>query len=339
MNTSMKFNFEEHILYNTFLAISKIPPMNSQELLGKYKVNLIETNIGKALSKKDYQKIIFSEDVRNLRIKGLYYSVERYEYDQSIERINKFNIEIEKNLDICNNYINKLNYFHSKYSNNIDFLEESSLTASFLLFIKVINLLHTISDLLSKHNLSSLLLFRSLNEAILLAEYFLLADTDKKVEGDLKKWFRIERSPHIKEVIKKINLYGSKYVKSEISDITLLIRNIQFDALSKPIHNTYSDMLRFAVWEIKNNTLKFLKFNCDKTNYLRDVLIHVLLLQSNILTAFISFQYCFEIINKKLSEDDISSLNTIRKELEEINTKGKFKTEILSSLREANFNF
>jgi hypothetical protein len=272
-------------------------------------------------------------------LKSLYCLVDIYQYDQSSEQIKKFKLEIEKKLQICNDYIEKLNNFHSKYSKQIDFKEESPIAASLLLFIKAINLLFTISDLLSKYNLSSFLLNRSLSESIALAAYFLLANNDKEVEKNLQKWFRLEKSPHTEEVNKKLNNFNTKYDSYENLDVISFRRNIQSNYLSKPIHNTYNDMLRFAIWEINDKNLEFLEFKYDKTNNLRDVLIYVLYLQSNILDVFSGFQFCFEKINKLLSNEDINSINIIIKELAEIDNRGRFKIEILSYSKEANFNF
>jgi len=336
------YDNKKHKLFNDFLLISQISPRTADKWIRNGTIKTFETNKGKALNLKDYEELLRSDEIKDAYIEAIGYDTQLFNYDQQPEQKNKLQKEIDFELEKGKGYIDKLKEFHFLNRDKFDILrDESAECAAYLIFVKVLNVLYEIWEQLSNKSLMSDMLYRPFNEALWLAEYFLITSDAPEGKIDLRKWYREDITPRAKKLRKVIEEYNLKNlpldVPAELLEKMKGANTVLYGLQSGSIHTSYFDLKRFIIFGIKNDVPIHEGFQYMNTTNLRKTLESCLYLHSLILTAYLGFLSCFSVLSNILSEKDIDSLDKLRNELFADRKRIQLKFMVISQSKESRF--
>lgn len=309
-NKTEKINTNK--LRSDVLNVTKISDRQLENLLKKMKIITVASSIGEEISYNDYTKIIYYKDIKQLSKIAAFYGVQRYKKEISDGSHEKFEKECSILIESYQRIISELVNIHVKYIEKIDLLiEETPLTASYLLFAKSLNLLNMICLNLKQGYLNCLMLFRPLDEAVLLAEYFVLSKETESGKKDLLKWFRENKSPSVKIIRERFNKFSEQNLPSSFYQIFQGLLNQLHDKQSKSIHNTFADLRSlFEIDSVKGDVV-VKNFEYIGSNNFRSRLEMILFFLYKIHNVVQGMICCFEIVEKFFSPDDIKVINAI----------------------------
>ncbi|HEY5125407.1 MAG TPA: hypothetical protein VIK14_16875 [Ignavibacteria bacterium] len=311
-NTSsyITYDYENHMLYNDFAFLAKVKDDSIKSWIDNGILKVLQTNYGIAFTKQSIDLLLESEIYKNERNKA-YISL-------SSEIIKELNFKTTKYLSYCKDAVKKFETVHNNYRANFNILnDETPELAAYLMFAKIINLQYLIINSLQDKFLNSFILFRPLNEAIQLAEYFLITKNTEKGQNDLRKWFRKNESPRPESIRRANDKYSKNYLPSIISEFYNINKRILHYNQSKSIHNSINDINKLFIFDIENEELKVV-FEYEKSTNYNELYEHVVYLIYNIPTAILGFIHCFNILTNMIIQSDIFLINEI---INEITTK------------------
>lgn len=153
----------------------------------------------KYIYESDYKKLCYDDDVKNLSNKIVSDKLSMAFLNKSTNNKDAEFIYTQKIKEVLDKYksnIYILEKMHDKYRYRIDILnEETPLVAAYILLAKAISLLNMAFLCIENKYISSLVLLRSIDEVIDVAEYFIISKNDEVGKNNLKKWFRENESP------------------------------------------------------------------------------------------------------------------------------------------------
>lgn len=215
----------------------------------------------------------------------------------------RFYNNIQIVLDRAEKAVLLLERFHKKYEPEFDVFEDKcGKVAGFVVYARVVSLLHSILNLLRNAIPSeSLILFRPLWEAILLAKYFVFSDLSKKNSNIIRKWFENDEIVSARDVRKFLD--GENYLPMDLT------RKAQ-EAYSKPMHHTYKAIME-SYRAIKMSGMgeeKIARFGFDynRSRIMRDIVEIVSPFERLLLFALQGFKICFSYM---LNEEELKLLD------------------------------
>jgi hypothetical protein len=163
--------------------------------------------------------------------------------DEASGQNSAFDDRIKRNIEKYQDYLKTIEGIHSNYSKLVDLTrDETALAAAYALHAKVLNLLNMAFLTIEHHYWYASLLLRPIDEAIDLAEYFIIKEDTEVGKKDLKAWFRENKSPSHSTCRKAISefmgsLYGakSKAVHPTFNEIMMVLFKLKFNRVWEPI--------------------------------------------------------------------------------------------------------
>ena len=281
--------------------------LDQNTLYGLIKDNKIKihknTNLNNCISDSDLKILCYNEEVRNISKKYLLDNLLSLESD----KINKKDeILIQKIKELLEQYrkdIEVLEKIHNKYKDKVNILnDETALTAAYILFAKVINLLNMACLCLENFYLNAGILFRIIDETIDVAEYFIFPEVTEKRDLALKIWFREDFSPQNFICRKELSKDMSYIIQNNPKANEELMKTL-YDLKSRMIHPTRNVILESLVYSKEEEISLPNSFDYKRCSYARRVYGFVVHFKSSILTAFQGFFKCFH-EKMPLEEDD-----------------------------------
>ena len=251
------------------------------------------TNLNNCISDSDLKILCYNEEVRNISKTYLLNSLLSLESD----KINKKDeILIQKIKELLEQYrkdINVLEKIHNKYKNKVNILnDETALSAAYILFAKVINLLNMACLCLENYYLNAGSLLRIIDETIDVAEYFIISEDTEKGDLGLKKWFKEDDSPSNLTCREKLSKDMSSIIQNKPKANEGLMKTVYYQK-SKMIHPTRNVILESLIYSEKEGILLSNSFEYKRCSYARRVYKLVEFFKSSIWTAFQGFFICF----------------------------------------------
>lgn len=285
----------------------KVLPSDIQQWIKEGKIKAIQQNDnGHRITVEEYQKFgrSFPDELR-AKI-GEYMWKYQLEILPPIQKevSERFINNIQPVLDRAEVSVKILEDIHKKYEPYVNvFDEEKGSVAAFILYARAISLLYSIIYLLRGGvPAESLILFRPLWEAILLADYFLISEVNKENERQIRRWFKNEETPPAKEV---------RYYLSQKANMPLEVLKELNHSYSKPIHHTYKVIMEFYRQVSMSGFLgehnKRFGFDYHKSSVMRDVVLLVTSFEQLLLSALQVFFSCFYSL---FTDEEIMSINS-----------------------------
>ena len=262
------------------------------ELLSKKGIEIIYNDSGKECIKDfEFNKLCYYKETKQLSVNSILKRLCFLEEEAKSLKNNYYSNKIEELLKQYSEDITILEKLNDKYKNKIDILrEETALSAAYILYAKVINLLNMTCSCLSAHFFNAGSLLRIIDETIDVAEYFILSENEDKGIIDLKRWFRENISPKHKRCREAISKYKND-ILSQTDNEELMYELYQ--KKSKIIHPTRNAIIENSVLSYEGEGKKSIQLNYGKHNYAKKIYELTDFFKSSIWTAIQGVFICF----------------------------------------------
>ncbi len=326
----MVFNFKEHRLLREFLTSTRISEINLDKMLKELKIITFYTERGETISKEDYENLIKSENFQKYYKETLKYELERYNNDQNEKIKDYFEENIYSELEVIKKYLDDLENHHNTIIVNYDLInDETAENAACLLFIKTFSMFRTIIVCLEKRLLCANVYFRPLNEALNLAKFFLLTKNTEKGKEILFEWFRNNKTPYTKEIVSILKEFAEKHSDEKTA---LVYSSMNFElsqATSNVIHNSFIGIKEHLIFKFDQDNILLKTIEYEGTSNLREILNNVYYLDSLLLSVYLSYIMCFELLIPGVNKEILMDIVTKRKELQTISNESMKKMDEL----------
>lgn len=206
----------------------------------------------------------------------------------------RFRREIVEKLLEYQQYIRLLQEMHHKYLDRVQPLQRrNGLSAAYLLYARVINLLHMGCVCLEAGYWNAGIVLRQIDEAIQVAEYF-SDESTAKLERDIARWFRENRSPQPSDIRKAIARRFGMEMGEDQGERHLYVMNELYELKSKWIHPTFSPVRETLRMKPKDAQAAVVGFDYEASTFPRKLHEITVFYRSSIWTAVQGFLFSFE---------------------------------------------
>lgn len=293
------------------LFITKLSPDTLERITKELGVKFLSTNPIDFL----FNEIDLTSFMKILNYKNLRKFEEETFIHHSKRIIKKESTEYEKilfsNYNNISRELRRVTKLHFKYSYKFNLLrDETPLHAAYIIHGKVINYLNFINESIKNRYLCVMPYFRILNEAILLACYFLINQNEKNGKRSLKKWYREEISPSASELRNSFKSYTEKHQSSQLQS---LFGNLLFethDSQSNEIHNSFNHTRKTIGCKTIDPLVPNIEY-LESSNYVELISIQEYI-PKNILTLLNGFKFCYCTEVKIFDQEDENFLEYLR---------------------------
>lgn len=298
------------------LNITKISDRQLNNLLRKMKIVIFAGPIEEEILYDDFRKIIYHKDINQLSKIAAFYGVRRIKKEKLEGSHIKFESESKALIEYYEKIISDVTNIHFINLKRLDlFVDETPVVAAYTLFAKSLNLLNMICLNLKYGYLNCLMLFRPLDEAVLLAEYFMLSKDLESGKKDLTKWFRENRSPSVKILRERFNQFSKQNLSLPFYQVFEGLLNQLHDKQSKSIHNTFADLRSIFEIDVIKGDVMVKNFEYTGSNNFRNRLEMTLFFLYKIHNVVQGMICCFEIAQKFFPPEDVKAINIIDQNL------------------------
>ncbi len=268
--------------------------------------------MGPSISKKDFLALAYSAELPALVQKALQAQTLRRESDESTGKNRVFIEESRYALIKYRAYIKTIETIHAKYNDSIRAIfQESPESAAYILLAQSISFLKMAIDSLDDRHFEAATLLRPIDEAIALAEYFLIEKDSPQGKGNLAAWFHENRSPSNSVCRESIDKYTSSLSGGSDGPSMGLVMNRVYQAKSKLIHNAHHSIMETYKTQVTKEGLVGIGFDYGQSSDPRKLHELISFYQSSIWTLTQAMLICFSGLTKILSEQDLKTLYTL----------------------------
>jgi len=314
-----KYESDKLIRVDTAIYILNVSPQQFHSWREESKFQIKYNKNGKpCITENDLKKLAYSGFVKEASYDALLNHIERRQNDEITNQDSIFKNRTKKNVEKYRQYISTLERIHSNYQNRMDLIHsESALVAAYMLHAKVLNLLNMACLNLENHYWYSSLLLRPIDEAIDLAEYFLITENTDIGKKHLKAWFRENKAPPHSICRKTISKYMGTLLGKGTTGIHEETLADLYGSKSKPVHPTHHEILMVLFKpRIRNRQFVSNDFDYGPCSNLRELFELSLFFQSSIWSTVQGFLFCFQ-EKLPLSKSDTEILFSLNKKFED----------------------
>ncbi len=306
----MDFNFKEHRLLDDFLTSTRISELFVHKMLMELNISTFVTERGITLTKADYDRLINSVNFKRYYNETLKFANNRYQKDQKVEAKEKFEKRIHSEITWIKKFVCELEGYHRIIVKKYDLInDESADCAACLLFIKAINMFNTVIYCVESKLLCSNVYFRPINEAINLAQYFLLTKESPEGKESLFNWFRDNKTPRTDIIVSTLKEYSETHTNEIVAHIFSSMSYQLVQTTSKIIHNSYSDTLKHLAFKSDGSKVILDDIEFNGTNNSRELFDYIIYLISLLWSIHMSYQICFELLIKDIDKDILTKID------------------------------
>lgn len=301
---------EQNIIYaEDAIHMLQVSEEGFDSLIKTYNIQLNTSEMGLSMSKENFRVLLQSKELPGLVEKALRAVALRRELDGLSNLDKKFQEEIDRRLLAYRAYIKTIESIHVKYHDKIDPLHNASPeSAAYILFANAISQLKMAIDSLADRHFGAIALLRHIDEAIALAEYFLIERNSIKGKDDLSAWFHENRSPSNSTCRESISKWASSIpVGNEGPSMESVLKTL-YRAKSKPVHNAHHSIMETYKTETTKEGVKGVSFDYGASSNPRKLHELVEFYQSTIWTLTQAMLMCFSGLAKLFIEEDNQTL-------------------------------
>jgi hypothetical protein len=237
---------------------------------------------------------------------------QRRQSDRESGLSDKFKKEISKLVQEYRINIDNLEKIHRRYHEKFTVLRNQSPdTAAYILHSKVISLLRMACLCFENQYWESIVLLRPIDEALHLADYFIISAKIPEGTQHLGEWFRENKSPPDSVCRKAIDKYVRSLSPSLDNDLFANAMNQIYRAKSKPVHNTLNNIMEVYQIHFDGNKLIGVGFDYGPCSYPRKVIDLLRFFRSSIWSTVQSFLFCFRLGSTQIDSNDIEALESL----------------------------
>jgi hypothetical protein len=294
-------------------------------LIKSKNIQVTKAELGPAISKSDFLALAYSSDILPLVQKTLRFDVARRLKDKSSGADIRFGEDSAQKIIKYRAYIGTIEAIHAKYNDLINpNFQETPESAAFILMARSISYLRMAIDSLQDKHFEAIILLRPIDEAIALAEYFLIERESVMGKSNLEAWYRENHSPSNAICRESIDRYlSSKPIANLGPPIGLLMKKLYYGK-SKPIHNAHHSIMETYNTTMKNDGLSGVGFDYGISSHPRKLQQLVMFYQSSIWNVAMGMMICFAALTNVLSDQDKNTLIALNRSfLGEANARGR----------------
>jgi len=295
VNKNKAKNFQQkYVSLQDVAYILRISTRKTYELLNKNSFDIFYNDQGfPFLSQDDFKKIAYSDEIPVGRLEAIYYDAEKRKNDHELDFDKNHLKELEDLTKSYEKYIDQLKIIHKKYQKKINVLEdETPVCAAYILYAKIINLLKMANSCISKKFWDTFILLRPIDEAIMLAKYFVLMKHSKTGEKHLHEWFRENKSPSNSVCRRALSNHFESIFPGSKERFHKNI-SILYGTKSKSIHHSLNSILETYKVDILENKIQPVGFDYGECSYSFKILDAARFFKTSIWTAYQGFFICF----------------------------------------------
>ena len=302
------------VYFNDAVHVLRISDRELYILIKSRNIQLSNSEMGPAISKDDFLSLAYSSDIIPSIQKTLQFESSRRQKDKISGADSHFNEDSAQKLIKYRAYVGTIEAIHAKYNDIINpNFRETPDSAAYILLARSISYLRMAIDSLQDKHFEAIILLRPIDEAVALAEYFLIAKDSGEGKTNLESWYRENHSPSNTTCRKCIDTYMSSLPAANLGPpIGLLMRRL-YHGKSKPLHNAHHSIMETYNTALTKDGLSGVGFDYGYSSNPRKLHQLVLFFQSSIWSVSMGMLFCFSIFTKTLTEQDSNTLITLNR--------------------------
>lgn len=288
---------EKLIRIDNAIYILRISPdqFRSWQDEGRFEI-ILNRNGKQCITENDLRRLAYNNDKPQAsREAFMRYARGRIE-DKITGQNSAFDNGIKRNVEKYRNYHKTIEKIHSNYGNRVDLTrDETALAAAYALHAKVLNLLNMACLTLEHHYWYASLLLRPIDEAIDLAEYFIIKEDTKVGKKHLKAWFRENQSPFHSSCRKAISEFMGTLLGGKTTEIHEETMSDLYGSKCKSVHPTFNEIMMVLFKpKFRNMETYYSDFDYGPCTNLRELYRLSFFFQSSIWSTVQGFLFCFQ---------------------------------------------
>jgi hypothetical protein len=274
--------------------------------------------INKKAIRKSYIEECAQKNDYNAKIEKSFRS-ENWELNNESENKSQFyQRERSELLSLYATFIGDLTQLHQNYKNTAEFHgPESPVLAAYLLFAKAISTISCLCENLRQGYWYVGSMLREIDETLDVAFYFIITKDNKSGASDLRKWFRLGRSPIHHKCREAISEWHSQLDPSIEKENHKILMSSLYGVKSKFIHPTFQSIRDCSVMSYSNGKVLIESLCYGKSSRLKRLWELTHLTKSSIWTCFQQFLLIF-IHSMPLNQKDVDFLLAYDKQFIEL---------------------
>ncbi len=281
---------------------------------GKFEIKFNNRGVP-CITEIDLRELAYSDFVKKSSTEYVLKYIEQRQKDESTRRNYRFNTAIMEAVKRYKGYVKILEELHTNYQNRINVIhDESALVGAYMLYVKIISLLNMACINLENYHWHSALLLRPIDEAIQLAEYFLITEDTDEGRKNLMAWFRENKTPTQAVCREALSKFQGSFGGEGVIAIHQETLSDLYDSKSKFVHPTYNEILKVLFNpQIIDGEIISNAFDYGPCSNLMELYELTDFFQSSIWSAFQGFFICFH-QKMPLSDSDKDILLALNKQ-------------------------
>lgn len=274
-------------------------------LIKSRNIQVTNAEMGPAISESDFLSLAYSSDILPFVQKTLRVESSRRQEDKISGADNRFIEGSAQALIKYRAYIRTIEAIHANYNESLDpNFKETPESAAYILLARSISYLKMAIDSLQDKHFESIILLRPIDEAIALAEFFLIERHSALGKSTLEAWYHENHSPSNTICRKSIDKYlSSMPITNPGPPIGLLMKRL-YHGKSKPLHNAHHSIMETYNTVLTDDVLYGVGFDYGLSSHPRKLHELVLFYQSSIWSVALGMLFCFSILTKILTAQD-----------------------------------
>lgn len=290
----------------------RISPAQLEYWIKEGKLEIVRDPGGLLITASSYRRMAHSREAWELSLQAVAAEAHRRQTDSHTGLAKRFTNESSQLIGEYKGHLDLLQNIHSRYKDAFDVLHnETPDTASYILLARAIALLRMTCLCLENRYWESLLLLRPIDEALNLAEYFIICSQSSDGKKALEEWFRENKSPSNATCREALDKYSRSLSPSWDNDKLAVAMKTIHHAKSKPIHSALNDIMEVYRTSLDSDRLIDDGFDYGPCSYPRKILALVHFFRSSIWTTVQTYLMCIRLGNIKIASDDINALETL----------------------------
>jgi hypothetical protein len=290
----------------------RISLLQMRDWIRESKLETTDGPLGLLITESAFKKMAHSTELADITIQATINEARRRQSDNESGLAKNFTVQISQIILEYRSHLGTLQHIHSKYKEKYNILHNQTAdVAAYILHARAISLLRMACLCLENHYWESLLFLRPVDEALQLAEYFVISARSPEGKEALLEWFRENKSPSNSVCRDAIDKFSRTLSPHWDNDKLANAMNKIYHAKSKPVHNALNNIMETYQTFVEDGKLIDGGFDYGPCTYPRKVIGLVHFFGSSIWTTVQCFLLCMRLGNIQFEQIDIDALDSL----------------------------
>lgn len=294
------------------LYVMRVAPIHMDRWMREGRVNVLTSHSGPVMRQVDFKKLAHSKEAFDAALEGMATEAVRRQSDDATGESLRFRNEIAQVVQEYRDHIGVIEKIHLKYHDRMNVLtSQTPRTAAYIILSKAITLLRMGCLCIENHYWDTMILLRPIDEALQLAEYFMISADTQEGKKHLAEWFRENKSPSSSVCREAIERHMRTSTPALDDDAVGDALRQLYHAKSKSVHNAFNDIMEVYRTRMDGDKLVGVGFDCGPCSYPRKLFGLLHFFRSSIWTTVQIFLICFHVAGPFLEPEDAKILNDL----------------------------